>query len=123
MWQRSKDLARAFKRELVVYRRVLSDARTPRAAKVFLGLAIGYLCMPFDLIPDFIPFFGWLDDAVLVALVLDRLVSLLGRPLLLKHWPFEAASLDATLATARRLAAWVPERLRTRVLTPRRVAA
>ena len=66
MWQRSKDLARAFKRELAVYRRVLSDARTPRAAKVFLGLAIGYLCMPFDLIPDFIPVLGHLDDAIIV---------------------------------------------------------
>jgi hypothetical protein len=54
---------------------------------------------------------------------LDRLVSVLGRPLLLKHWPFDVASLDATLATARRLAAWVPERLRKRVLAPRRVAA
>ena len=55
MWQQSKDLARAFKRELAVYRRVLADDRTPLSAKIFLGLAIGYLCMPFDLIPDFIP--------------------------------------------------------------------
>jgi hypothetical protein len=54
---------------------------------------------------------------------LDRLVSVLGRPLLLKHWPFDVPSLEATLATARRLAAWVPERLRKRVLAPRRVAA
>ncbi len=56
MWQRSKDLARAFKRELAVYRRVLADERTPLAAKIFLGLAVGYLCLPFDLIPDFIPY-------------------------------------------------------------------
>src|SRR5438105_12803635 len=64
--QRSKDIARAFKRELAVYRRVLSDARTPRAAKAFLGLAIGYLCMPFGLLPDFIPVRGHLDDAIIV---------------------------------------------------------
>jgi uncharacterized membrane protein YkvA (DUF1232 family) len=42
MWRQSKDLARAFKRELAVYRRVLADARTPLGAKIFLGLAVGY---------------------------------------------------------------------------------
>ena len=51
---------------MVVYRRVLADERTPLAAKVFLGLAVGYLCMPFDLIPDFIPVLGHLDDIVIV---------------------------------------------------------
>ncbi len=66
MWQQTKDLARAFKRELAVYRRVLADERTPLSAKVFLGLAIGYLCMLFDLIPDFIPVLGHLDDVVIV---------------------------------------------------------
>ena len=98
---------------------LMADRAVPGRAKLLLAALAVYLVTPLDLIP----FFGWLDDAVLVSLVLDRFVSLLGRPLLLKHWPFEAASLDATLATARRLAAWVPERLRTRVLTPSRVAA
>lgn len=51
------------KRELVVYQRVLRDERTPFSAKLFLASAIGYLCMPFDLIPDFIPVIGHLDDA------------------------------------------------------------
>ena len=102
---------------------LMADRAVPGRAKILLaGLAV-YLVTPLDLIPDFIPFFGWLDDAVLVALVLDRLVGVLGRPLLLTHWRFEVASLDATLATARRLAAWVPGRLRKRVLAPRRVAA
>lgn len=102
---------------------LMADRAVPGRAKLLLAALAVYLVTPLDLIPDFIPLLGWLDDAVLVALVLDRLVSVLGRPLLLKHWPFEVASLDATLATARRLAAWVPQRLRTRVLAPRRVAA
>jgi uncharacterized membrane protein YkvA (DUF1232 family) len=66
MWKKSKDFARAFKRELSVYRGVLADERTPRTAKVLLGLAVGYLCMPFDLIPDFIPVAGHLDDVIIV---------------------------------------------------------
>ena len=65
-FERSKDIARLFKRELIVYQRVLRDQRTPLSAKLFLALAIGYLCMPFDLIPDFIPVIGHLDDAVIV---------------------------------------------------------
>jgi uncharacterized membrane protein YkvA (DUF1232 family) len=66
MWEKAQDLARSFKRELQVYRRVLADSRTPISAKVFLGLAVGYLCMPFDLIPDFIPVIGHLDDVIIV---------------------------------------------------------
>jgi uncharacterized membrane protein YkvA (DUF1232 family) len=66
MWKKSKELAGLFKRELAVYRRVLADSRTPIVAKMFLGLAVGYLLMPFDLIPDFIPVIGHLDDAVIV---------------------------------------------------------
>ena len=66
MWKNSKKFTRAFKRELSVYHRILADDRTPRRAKIFLGLAVGYLCMPLDVIPDFIPIIGHLDDAVIV---------------------------------------------------------
>jgi uncharacterized membrane protein YkvA (DUF1232 family) len=68
-FERSKEIARSFKRELIVYQRVLRDARTPTLAKFFLGLAIGYLCMPLDLIPDFIPVIGHLDDAIIVPVL------------------------------------------------------
>jgi uncharacterized membrane protein YkvA (DUF1232 family) len=76
-FEKSKKIARSFKRELIVYQRVLRDERTPARAKFLLGLAIGYLCMPFDLIPDFIPVIGHLDDAVIVpALVFAALRSI-----------------------------------------------
>jgi uncharacterized membrane protein YkvA (DUF1232 family) len=66
MWRKGKDLAGSFKRELRIYQNVLADSRTPIQAKIFLGLAVGYLCMPFDLIPDFIPVVGHLDDVIIV---------------------------------------------------------
>jgi len=63
---RLKSVTHEIKRELAVYRLVLADSRTPRPAKILLGLALGYLLMPFDLIPDFIPVIGQLDDLLIV---------------------------------------------------------
>ena len=85
MWEKSKGLARAFKLELSVYRHVLGDERTPRAAKIFLGLAVGYLCMPFDLIPDFIPVIGHLDDAIIVPGLVYIALSFVPTELISEH--------------------------------------
>ncbi len=69
MLNRLKSIAQDLKREIKVYRLVLKDPRTPRIAKWLLGLAVGYILLPFDLIPDFIPIVGHLDDAVVVPLL------------------------------------------------------
>lgn len=61
-----RSIAQRFKNEVEVYRRVWGDPRTPRVSRWLLGCAIAYLAMPFDLIPDFIPVLGQLDDIVIV---------------------------------------------------------
>jgi uncharacterized membrane protein YkvA (DUF1232 family) len=64
--QQLQETANAIKRELHVYQLVLKDPRTPRLAKILLGLAVGYALLPFDLIPDFLPIIGHLDDVIIV---------------------------------------------------------
>ncbi len=65
-----KSLGRQLKQEFAVYRLVLKHPQTPWIAKLFLGLAVGYLLLPFDLIPDFIPVIGQLDDVVIIPVLL-----------------------------------------------------
>jgi uncharacterized membrane protein YkvA (DUF1232 family) len=55
-----------FRQRVRVYRAVARHPRTPRHAKVLLGAALAYALSPVDLIPDWIPVVGYLDDAVIV---------------------------------------------------------
>ncbi len=72
--ERLRSAGKTIKAELVVYRLVLADPRTPKLAKWLLGLAVAYAVSPIDLIPDFIPVIGYLDDLVILpALVLVAL--------------------------------------------------
>jgi uncharacterized membrane protein YkvA (DUF1232 family) len=79
---------------LLLFRRLLGDGRVPRRSMLLLAGLIGYLAMPFDLVPDFIPVAGQLDDAIVVALVLRCVLRAGGPDLLREHWPGPRASLD-----------------------------
>jgi uncharacterized membrane protein YkvA (DUF1232 family) len=81
----------------VLFKRLASDPQVPRRLKTALVLVAAYLAMPLDLVPDFIPVAGQLDDAILVALVLRWVVRAGGPELVRSHWPGPTASLDLVL--------------------------
>ncbi len=112
---RLRDLALFLPRLARMIAALMADRTVPRSAKIVLAAVAVYLASPVDLIPDFIPVLGYLDDVLLVAVVLDGLLNYLDRALLLKYWPGDAATLDSIAAVARRVARWVPSRIKSRL--------
>jgi uncharacterized membrane protein YkvA (DUF1232 family) len=89
---------------IVLFRRLLGDQRVPRRKKVVLAALVPYLAMPIDLVPDFIPVAGYLDDAALVAFVVRYVLRGGGSGLVEEHWPGPRSSLAVVL----RLAGYAP---------------
>jgi uncharacterized membrane protein YkvA (DUF1232 family) len=82
----------------VLFKRLLGDPRVPRRAKAALALVIPYLAMPFDLIPDFLPVIGQLDDAVIVVVALRYVSRCAGRDVIEELWPGSERGLRMLLA-------------------------
>ena len=85
---------------VVLVRRLMGDARVPRRARLALGLLLLYVVSPIDLVPDFIPVAGQLDDVLVVAFVLRRFLRSGGEPLVREHWPGPEQSLRLVLRAA-----------------------
>ncbi len=97
---RLRDGVRLLPDVLRLVRRLARDSSLPRGVRWRLGLLLGYLVFPLDLVPDFIPVAGYADDVLLVAWVLRSVVRTAGPEALERHWPGTPAGLE----TVRRLA-------------------
>jgi uncharacterized membrane protein YkvA (DUF1232 family) len=96
----ARALARFIPDCLVLLRRLIGDRRVPRRRKlVLLGLVV-YLSVPIDLVPDFIPVVGQLDDVLIAALALRYALRSGGSELLRQHWPGPDQSLQAMMRLA-----------------------
>jgi len=96
---------------------LVTDNRVALVDKLLVFGAIAYIITPIDLIPDFIPFIGEVDDVYLLVIALQRLISNAGRLVLLDHWGGETEDLaDLNLQGALAAAAFfLPRRIRRRL--------
>ena len=72
-----KQRARQLNSEAQVLMTAYTDKRTPFAAKILIGITVGYLLSPVDLIPDFIPVFGLLNDLIIVPLLISVSITII----------------------------------------------
>jgi uncharacterized membrane protein YkvA (DUF1232 family) len=96
-----KDLATFLPDCVTTARRLRRDPRVPRRAKVCVAFAGLWVLSPIDLIPEFIPIIGPLDDVVVVALALRYAARLVPREALDEAWPGEGRVLDRLLGDRR----------------------
>lgn len=104
-----------FKKSAQFIKDVANDPRVPdRDKKVILALAL-LIASPIDIIPDWIPFFGQLDDLVLLAIILDYFFRVLDSQILLSHYPWGMKSFIRLRWCARSLSFLVPRFFSNRV--------
>ena len=82
-----RDTARLLPDLVRLLKRLAADPALPRGIRIRLGLLLGYLALPIDLVPDFIPILGYADDAIVVAIVLRSVSRTAGPEALAEHWP------------------------------------
>ena len=98
---------------------LLTDVSVSTTDKLLVAGAVAYILLPMDVIPDFIPFLGEIDDIFVLVLALQRLIGNAGRAVLLQHWmgdpkDLSALNLERVLTAA---AFFLPRRVRRRLRT------
>lgn len=116
--RRLKNLLLFIPNMLLLAARLLADSRVPATEKALLVGAIVYAIVPFDLIPDMIPFVGQIDDAYLIALTLLRLMEQTDPQVIREHWRGGGDVVELVGAAAQLAAKYLPQRIR-RILTSR----
>ena len=115
---RMKNLLLFVPNTMLLCGRLMTDSRVPRTERALVAGAIVYWLIPFDLIPDMIPFIGQVDDAYLIALTLLRLMDRTDEQVLREHWNGGGDIVQLVEATAMLAGKLLPKRIR-RVLTSR----
>lgn len=107
-----RQLVRDIPNFLKLLGRMARDPRVSAADKALMVAAIGYVFVPSDAIPDWIPVIGELDEVVVLALALSRLLNNAGVDVLLDHWEGDPATLETALAFLDRAASVLPAGVR-----------
>jgi uncharacterized membrane protein YkvA (DUF1232 family) len=96
----ARELAVLLPNLVALFRGLLKDSRVPRGTKLLVGLAVAWVISPIDLIPEFVPIAGPLDDAIVAALVLRHVLKRAGREVVEGHWRGDPATLRLILRAA-----------------------
>jgi uncharacterized membrane protein YkvA (DUF1232 family) len=96
----ARELALLLPNLILLFKDLLRDPRVPRGPKIVLAIGIVWLVSPIDLLPEFLPVLGPLDDAVVAALVLRHLVHRAGSDVVREHWRGEPGTLELILRGA-----------------------
>jgi uncharacterized membrane protein YkvA (DUF1232 family) len=96
----ARELATLLPNLVRLFRGLLHDTRVPRGSKILLGIAVVWFISPVDLVPEFIPVLGPLDDVVVAALVLRHVVRKAGRDVVAEHWNGDKSTLSVLLRVA-----------------------
>lgn len=107
-----KQLVRDLPKFLTLLWGLYRDHRVSTFDKGLVIATIAYILMPLDLIPDFIPLLGQVDDIYLLALALDRLLNNAGVDVLLEHWEGEVASLETAISALDKAGSFLPEQVK-----------
>jgi len=104
-----------FKAFVEFLKNVAGDERIPERDKTVLVALIALVVSPFDIIPDWIPLLGLMDDAVILAVIADYFFNHLDQDILLSHWPWGMKSYTRTRKAARVLTLMTPAGIRNRI--------
>jgi uncharacterized membrane protein YkvA (DUF1232 family) len=96
----ARELASLLPNLIALFRGLVRDPRVSRRSKLLLGFAIVWIVSPIDLIPEFVPVVGPLDDAVVAALVLRAVLRRTGRDIATEHWRGDPKTLERLLRIA-----------------------
>ncbi len=97
----ARELATLLPNTVGLFRGLARDPRVPRREKILLVVAALWVASPIDLIPEFIPVLGPLDDALVIAFVLRRIVRVSGREVVVEHWRGDAGTLERAFRVLR----------------------
>ena len=93
----AKEIATLLPNFIILFKGLLKDPRVPRGSKWLLAFGAAWVASPIDLLPEFLPVLGPLDDAVVVALILRHLLKKAGEEVVREHWRGEPSTMDMLL--------------------------
>ena len=100
---------------LILLKRLVADPRVPRKSKLILGATIVYLVSPIDVLPDFLPGVGQLDDVVVALLALHSILNRVDGEVVVEHWPGNENVIRMVRAGLSAVAQLVPGKWESRV--------